>query len=77
VLLRNITTRLQVFGSEHHVKKDSTFFFHWTLKTVFWNLNQKISPLSVQKKHQRWCRKSKRFEWYPFKPPSFLAGQYL
>jgi hypothetical protein len=28
VLLRNITTRLQVFGSEHHVKKDSTFFFH-------------------------------------------------
>jgi hypothetical protein len=27
-LSRNITTRLQVFGSEHHVKEDSTFFFH-------------------------------------------------
>ena len=27
-LSRNITTRLQVFGSEHHIKKDSTFFFH-------------------------------------------------
>jgi hypothetical protein len=27
-LSRNITTRLQVFGSEPLVKKDSTFFFH-------------------------------------------------
>jgi len=31
----------------------------------------------VLKKHQRWYRKSKRFEWYPSKSPSFLAGQYL
>ena len=64
------------FSSEHHVKKDSTFFFHSTLKMVFLNLNQKISPLSVKKKHQRWCRKSKRIDSYPFWPPSFLAGQY-
>jgi hypothetical protein len=27
-LSRNITTRLQVFGSERHVKKDSKFFSH-------------------------------------------------
>jgi hypothetical protein len=27
-LSRNITTRNQVFGREHHVKKDSTFFSH-------------------------------------------------
>jgi hypothetical protein len=25
-LSRNVTTRLQIFGSESHVKKDSTFF---------------------------------------------------
>jgi hypothetical protein len=27
-LSRNVTTRLQIFGSERHVKKHSTFFSH-------------------------------------------------
>jgi hypothetical protein len=27
-LSRNITTRLQLFGSEHHVYNDPTFFYH-------------------------------------------------
>jgi hypothetical protein len=27
-LSRNVTTRLQVFGSEPHVKNDYTFLFH-------------------------------------------------
>jgi hypothetical protein len=41
---------LQVFGSEHHVKKESTFFFSLNAENGFFkNLNQKISPLSVQK----------------------------
>ncbi len=30
-------------------KKDSTFFWHLTLKPCFWNLKQKISPLIVPK----------------------------
>ncbi len=41
--------RLWDFGSEIHTKKDSTYFWHYTLKPVFWGLNQKISPLSVPK----------------------------
>jgi hypothetical protein len=41
------------------------------LKIVFCDLHREISPLSVQKNHLRWCRKSKRFEWYPSKPPIF------
>jgi hypothetical protein len=40
-LSRNITTCLEVFSSEHHVKKDSTFFFHSTLKTVFLKFKSK------------------------------------
>ncbi len=65
-----------VFGSGIHIKRDSTFFA-LNAGTGFCDLNQKISPLSVQKKYQRWCRKSKRIDWYPSIPPSFLAGQYL
>ncbi len=36
-----------------------------------------ISPLRVSKKYLRWCRRSRRIEWNPSIPPSFLAGQYL
>ncbi len=31
----------------------------------------------MSKKYLRWCRRSRRIEWYPSWPPSFLAGQYL
>jgi hypothetical protein len=31
----------------------------------------------VSKKYLRWYRRSRRIEWYPSTPPSFLAGQYL
>jgi hypothetical protein len=29
------------------------------------------------KKHWQFCMKSKWLEWYPFRPPPFLAGKYL
>ncbi len=31
----------------------------------------------MSKKYLRWCRRSRRIEWYPSILPSFLAGQYL
>jgi hypothetical protein len=36
-LSRNITTRLQVFGSERHVKNDSTYFFYLNAENGFWH----------------------------------------
>jgi hypothetical protein len=40
---------------------------------VFCNFCREISPLRVSKKYLRWCRKSKRFEWYPSIPPLFFG----
>jgi hypothetical protein len=40
-LSRNITTRLQVFGSEHHVKNYSTFFFPLNAENGFLNFKSK------------------------------------
>ncbi len=68
---------LLVVGSEGHIKKESTFFGPKRWNQFFFNLKQKISPLSVPKKHRRLCRKSRQIEWFPSWPPSFLAGQYL
>ncbi len=53
-----VTTRFWIFGSACHVKKDSTFFWPLTLKPVFYDLNKKIIPLSVPKKHIRLYAKS-------------------
>ncbi len=67
---------LQVFGSECHVKNDYTFF-PFNAENGFCHLHREISPLRVSKKYLRWCRRSRRIEWHPSWPPSFLAGQYL
>jgi hypothetical protein len=40
-LSRNITTRLQVFGSEHHVKKASKFFFPLNAENGFLKFKSK------------------------------------
>jgi hypothetical protein len=31
------------------------------------------STFKCSKKYQRWCRKSKRFEWYPLLTPLFFG----
>ncbi len=68
---------IKFFGSERHVKKDSTFFFTQRWNRFFCNFRREISPLRVSKKYLRWYRRSRRIEWYPSTPLSFLAGQYL
>ncbi len=54
--------RFWVFGNKHH--KGLHIFLALTAETGFLNLKQKISPLSVSKKHRRLCRKLRRIEWY-------------
>jgi hypothetical protein len=46
-------------------KMTTRFFLQKTLKMVFFNLRREISPLRVSKKYLRWCRRSRRIEWYP------------
>ncbi len=63
--------RLQVFSSEHHVKKESTFFFAKRWKRFFLNLNQKISPLSVKKKIRDGVESRNVSNGTPLNPPLF------
>ncbi len=47
------------------------FFLTKRWKLVFCILRREISPLRVSKKYLRWCRRSRRIEWYLSWPPLF------
>ncbi len=76
-LSRNVTTHFCVIGSASHVKKDSSFFRPLTLWSISCDLKQKSNPLSIQYCICDCLVSHKGSKWYPSRPPSFLAGQYL